>query len=106
MDCDADAGSVLSRVSPVSGLVVRPFDVNASPDMILKKRRPVRELSVASRMATNWFMSSGMLQKIMRSATRSGPLKHFFSMHLSCFSHPEGLKKSRKHWTKFTTAMS
>jgi len=79
LDCDADAGSVLSSVSPVFGLVVRPLEVNASPLMARKKRRPVRELSVASRMATNWFMISGMLQKIIRSATRSGPLKHFFS---------------------------
>lgn len=103
---DADSGSVLSSVSPVSGLVVRPWDVKLPVVNRLKKRRPVRELSVASRMATKRCMNTGIDQKISRSATASTPLKHRSSTHLSCSVQPLGLKKSMMQNTKSSIIMS
>ena len=76
------SGSTLSTGRPEMGSRVRPLLLTA-PDLgALKKRLPVRELSVASMMAVKRPMTMGSEKKTSRSAAASGPLKHVFSMHL------------------------
>jgi len=86
------AGSLLSTTRPETGSLTRPLLLKA-PDLGgLKKRLPVRELSVASMMAVNRSMTIFSEKKARRSAAASGPLKHVFSMHSSCSFQPLGLK--------------
>lgn len=76
------AGSLLSTGRPEMGSRVRPLLLTA-PDLgALKKRLPVRELSVASMMAVKRPMTMGSEKKTSRSAPASGPLKHVSSTHL------------------------
>jgi hypothetical protein len=74
--------STLSTGLPEMGSRVRPLLLTA-PDLgALKKRFPVRELSVASMIAVKRPMTMGSEKKTSRSAAASGPLKHVFSTHL------------------------
>ena len=74
--------SMLSTGLPEMGSRVRPLLLTA-PDLgALKKRFPVRELSVASMIAVKRPMTMGSEKKTSRSAAASGPLKHVFSTHL------------------------
>jgi hypothetical protein len=86
------SGSTLSTGAPETGSFVRPLLVNALFLGALKKRLPVRELSVASMMAVKRPMRMGSEKKASRSAAASGPLKHVSSMHSSCSFQPVGLK--------------
>ena len=86
------SGSLLSTRLPEMGSLVRPLLLTA-PDLgALKKRLPVRELSVASMTATKRPMMMGSEKKTSRSAAASGPLKHVSSTHSSCSFQLLGLK--------------
>ena len=77
------SGSLLPTGLPEMGSRVRPLLLTA-PDLgALKKRLPVRELSVASMMAVKRPMTMGSEKKTSRSAAASGPVKHVSSMHLT-----------------------
>ena len=87
------SGSLLATVFPEIGSRVRPLLLEA-PDLgALKKRLPVRELSVASMMAVKRPMTMGSEKKTSRSAAASGPLKHVSSMHLRAQKRVRGGRK-------------
>ena len=70
------SGSTLSTGRPEMGSLVRPLLLTAPVLGALKKRLPVRELSVASMMAVKRPMTMFSEKKASRSAAASGPLKH------------------------------
>ena len=77
------SGSLLSTGRPEIGSRVRPLLLMAPDSGALKKRLPVRELSVASMMAVKRPMMMGIEKNVNRSAAASGPLKHVSSTHSS-----------------------
>jgi len=88
----AVSGSLLSTVSPETGLRTRPLLLMALFLGAVKKRLPVRELSVASMIEVKRPMTIGREKKVIRSADASGPLKHVSSTHSSWSFQPLGLK--------------
>ena len=88
----AVSGSLLSTTRPEIGSRVRPLLLAAPAFGALKKRLPVRELSVASMMAVKRPIMMGSEKKASRSVTASGPLKHVSSTHSSWLFQPLGLK--------------
>tara|TARA_Y100000385_G_scaffold287930_1_gene353298 strand:+ start:641 stop:1084 length:444 start_codon:yes stop_codon:yes gene_type:complete len=85
------SGSLLPTGLPEMGSRVRPLLLTA-PDLgALKKRLPVRELSVASMMAVKRPMTMGSEKKTSRSAAASGPLKHVSSTHLRARRNGDGV---------------
>jgi len=60
---------MLSMTSPEPGLRVRPAEENSPGLNVPKKRRPVLEFMVASRMAVKRWRTMGTPEKTSRSAT-------------------------------------
>lgn len=77
----AFSGSSLLIVFPVLASFVLPL-VENPPEKPFTNFWPLRELSVASMIAVNRWMTTGTAVKTIRSATMLGPLKHVFSTHL------------------------